>query len=79
MMVVRSVPMGLSSRRSSTSTSAVMRSPGRTGARNDQFTWRKTVPGPGRSSATVALSRPEVTPPCTMIPPKREAAATSSS
>ena len=37
------------------------------------------LPGPGRSSATTALSSPDVTPPCTMIPPKREPAAARSS
>ena len=31
---------------------------------------RKTVPGPGRSSATTAFNRPVVTPPCTIRPPK---------
>jgi hypothetical protein len=34
---------------------------------------------PGRSSATSAFSRPEVTPPCTMMPPKRLLAAMRSS
>ena len=37
------------------------------------------LPGPGRSSATRALRSPEVTPPWTMIPPKRLATARSSS
>jgi hypothetical protein len=35
--------------------------------------------GAERSSATSALSSPEVTPPCTMIPPKRLAFASGSS
>ena len=47
MIVVRSFVIGLSSRASSTSTSAVISSPGRTGARKRQFTSRKTLPGPG--------------------------------
>ena len=33
---------------------------------NFHSTLRKTVPGPGRSSATMALSKPEVTPPCAL-------------
>src|SRR6185312_11295217 len=45
-IVVRSLVSGLSSRASSTSTSAVISSPGLTGALKSQSTWRKTVPGP---------------------------------
>jgi hypothetical protein len=44
-----------------------------------QATRRKTLPGPGRSSATTALSRPDVTPPCTISPPNRVLAASCSS
>jgi hypothetical protein len=62
---------GLSSRTEVTTTSAVITSPGRTGARKRQSTCRKTLPGPGRSSATTALSRALVTPPWTTIPPNR--------
>src|SRR5436305_13575211 len=47
--------MGLSSRRSRTSASAVISSPGFTGDLKLQSTCRKTLPGPGRSSATRAL------------------------
>jgi hypothetical protein len=78
-MVVRSFVSGLSSRASSTSTSAVSSSPGRTGALKLQSTCRKTLPGPGRSSATTAFRSPLVMPPWTMIPPNREAEAASSS
>ena len=78
-IVVRSRVIGLSSRTSSTSTSAVISSPGRTGALKLQSTCRKTLPGPGRSSATTAFSSPEVTPPWTTIPPKRVRAAAASS
>ena len=78
-IVVRNVEIGLSSLTSMTSASAVISSPGRTGARKLQSTWRNTLPGPGRSSATSALSSPEVTPPWTMIPPKRLRAAASAS
>src|SRR5262249_44015206 len=45
-IVVRSFEIGLSSRSSSTSTSAVISSPGATGARKLQSTWRKTLPWP---------------------------------
>ena len=48
LIVVRSFVIGLSSRTSSTSTSAVISSPGRTGARKLQSTCRKTLPGPGQ-------------------------------
>src|SRR5262249_13907585 len=78
-IVVRSVPIGLSARASVTSTSAVISSPGLTGARKFQSTCKKTLPGPGRSSATTAWSSPVVTPPCTMMPPKRLALASASS
>ena len=78
-IVVRSFVSGLSSRSSSTSTSAVISSPGCTGARKLQSTWRKTLPGPGRSSATTAFSSPVVTPPWTISRPKRERAAAASS
>ena len=69
---MRSFVIGLSSRASSTSTSAVISSPGRTGALKLQSVCRKTEPGPGRSSATTAFSSPVVTPPWTMIPPNRD-------
>ncbi len=44
---MRSFVIGLSSRASSTSTSAVISSPGATGALKLQSTCRKTLPGPG--------------------------------
>jgi hypothetical protein len=78
-MEVRSVVTGLSSRTAVTTASAVMTSPGRTGARKRQLTSKKTLPGPGRSSATRAFSRPEVIPPWTTMPPNRDRSATSSS
>src|SRR4051794_4439783 len=78
-IVVRSVVIGLSSRTATTSTSAVISSPGETGARKLQSTCRNTLPGPGRSSATTALSSPVVTPPCTISRPNRDRAAASSS
>ena len=62
---VSSSVIGLSSRTFVTTTSPVMVSPGRTGARKLQFTCRNTVPGPGRSSATMAFRIALVTPPCT--------------
>src|SRR4051794_24927430 len=76
---VARVVTGLSSRTPVTVASAVRTSPGRTGARNCHETCRKTLPGPGSCSATRALSRPLVTPPCTTIPPKRLRSATSTS
>ena len=78
-MVVASTVIGLSSRTEVTVASAVISSPGRTGARNLQDTSRKTLPGPGSCSATSAFSSPEVTPPWTTMPPKRELRASSSS
>jgi hypothetical protein len=62
-----------------TSTSPVMVSPGRTGAVNFHATSRKTVPGPGSSSATTAFRMALVMPPWTMISPKRDAPAASAS
>ena len=47
-IVVRSRATGLVACTSSTSTSAVISSPGRTGARNSQATRRNTDPGPGQ-------------------------------
>jgi hypothetical protein len=76
---VTSVVIGLSSRTEVTSTSPVMVSPGRVGARNFQWVSRKTVPGPGRRSATTALRIAVVTPPWTTIPPRRVRAAASAS
>ena len=76
---VDSVVIGLSSRTAVTSTSPVMVSPGRAGARNRQWVSRKTVPGPGSRSATTALRIALVTPPCTTMPPNRVRAASSSS
>ena len=55
LFAMRSVQMGLSLRTVRTSASAVISSPGRTGARKLQSTWRNTLPGPGRSSATSAF------------------------
>ena len=77
--LVASVQTGLSSRTETTSTRAVISSPTRTAFTKRHSTPRKTVPGPGSSSATTALSRPDVTPPCTISPPKGEAAASDSS
>jgi hypothetical protein len=57
------------------STRPVMTSPGRTGALKSQFTFRKTVPGPGRHSATTALRMAVVIPPWTTISPNRDALA----
>lgn len=77
--VVRSLVIGVSERTSRTSTPPVIVSPGRAGARKFQLTFRKTVPGPGRSSATTALRIALVTPPWTMISPKTELPAIASS
>ena len=71
--------MGLSSRTFVTTTSPVMVWPGRTGALNLQWTSRNTVPGPGRSSATIAFRIALVTPPWTTMPPNRVARAIASS
>ena len=76
---VASVVIGLSSRTEVTSTSPVMTSPGRVGARKRQCVSRKTVPGPGRRSATTALRMALVTPPWTTIPPKLVRAAATAS
>jgi len=51
----------------------------RTGALNLQFTFRNTVPGPGRSSATTALRMALVMLPCTTMPPDRVRLARSAS
>jgi hypothetical protein len=44
-----------------------------------QFTFRKTVPGPGRDSATTALRMALVIPPWTTISPNRDAFAATAS
>ena len=77
--VVRSLVTGLSVLASMTSTRPVMTSPGRTGALKSQFTFRKTVPGPGSRSATTALRMALVIPPWTTISPNRDAFAAARS
>jgi hypothetical protein len=61
------------------STSAVIVSLMNTGLVKRQRVSRKTVPGPGRSIATIAFSRPPVRPPWTISFLKRLAAANSGS
>lgn len=61
------------------STSAVIVSPMNTGLVNRQCVSRKTDPGPGRSIATIALSKPLVRPPWTMSFLNRVAAANAGS
>ena len=57
-MLVAKVQIGLSSRTLSTSARAMISSPMPTALWNFHSTPRKTVPGPGKSSATSALRRP---------------------
>ena len=61
------------------STSPVTVSPMNTGFVKRQCVSRKTVPGPGRSIATIAFSRPLVRPPWTISFLKRVAAVNAAS
>ena len=49
------------------------------GLQETPFHAKENRAGPGRSSATTAFSRPEVTPPCTIRPPKGDPAASAAS